>query len=389
MIQPEKIPGIQPGPVTEWLESHIEGVEGPLRFERIKGGHSNLTFKLEDTRGNAWVLRRPPLGTLLATAHDMGREHRIIAALGPTAVPVPPALGLCTDESVNDAPFYIMAWVSGHVLENAATAQALLDTEGRQRLGSDVIQVLSELHTVDVDAVGLGDLGRKENYLARQLKRWTRQWNDSKTRELAVMEEVSSGLAELLPEQIGATIVHGDYRLGNMLATPEGRIAAVLDWELCTLGDPLADVAYVLNNWGRTGRGRADECRRYTAAHRRGRLPFARGLPRAVLRALGPLDGSHALLPRLPTLAFCRDRRRCPRPLPTRQDGRRPRHRSLPRQGRGLRQRRTRSAVRLVGLSPLNSGPRPGRILDQRFQSSCCIARAHSVRWLGACEAGE
>ena len=253
MIQPEKIPGIQPGPVTEWLESHIEGVEGPLRFERIKGGHSNLTFKLEDTRGNAWVLRRPPLGTLLATAHDMGREHRIIAALGPTAVPVPPALGLCTDESVNDAPFYIMAWVSGHVLENAATAQALLDTEGRQRLGSDVIQVLSELHTVDVDAVGLGDLGRKENYLARQLKRWTRQWNDSKTRELAVMEEVSSGLAELLPEQIGATIVHGDYRLGNMLATPEGRIAAVLDWELCTLGDPLADVAYVLNNWDEPG----------------------------------------------------------------------------------------------------------------------------------------
>jgi aminoglycoside phosphotransferase (APT) family kinase protein len=252
-----EVRGIDRARVTEWLAAEIGGVTPPLAFELIAGGHSNLTYKLTDAAGRRYVLRRPPLGAVLATAHDMAREHRIISAIGKTAVPVPPALGLCEDEAVNGAPFYVMEYVEGQVLVDGASAEKLFGEEERYRIGCSVIQVLADLHRLDPDEIGLGDLGRKEAYLARQLKRWQTQWEKSKTRELPAMEEVHEALVDRMPEQVGATVVHGDYRLGNMLIGRDARVAALLDWELCTLGDPMADVGYVMNNWAEPGEGSA------------------------------------------------------------------------------------------------------------------------------------
>ncbi|NMD25952.1 MAG: phosphotransferase family protein, partial [Actinobacteria bacterium] len=199
--------------------------------------------------GTRFVLRRPPLGHVLATAHDMAREHRIIAAVGRTDVPVPPALGVCIDEAVNGAPFYVMGYVDGIVLDSpdrAATMPVALRVQASEHL----IDVLADLHAVDVDQVGLGDLAKREGYVARQVKRWSTQWAQSKTRELPAIDEVARLLGERLPEQRGVVIAHGDYRFGNCLTdVAAGRIAAVLDWELCTLGDPLADVGYLGVYW--------------------------------------------------------------------------------------------------------------------------------------------
>ena len=245
--------GIDAERVTAWLCANLEGVEPPLAFSLIAGGHSNLTYRVSDATGKLYVLRRPPLGSVLATAHDMAREHRIISALRASAVPVPPALALCEDAGVNDAPFYVMAHVAGRVIIDSATAREYLEEPQRRRLGEDVVDVLAALHTTPPDAVGLGDLGRRENYLSRQLARWRKQWESSKTRELPTMETVYEALRDRMPKQHGAAIVHGDYRLGNMIVGPEGRIAALLDWELCTLGDPLADLGYLLNDWADAG----------------------------------------------------------------------------------------------------------------------------------------
>ena len=247
------VKGIAADRVTAWFESHVAGVRPPLRFELITGGHSNLTYRVEDAAGGCYVLRRPPLGAIVATAHDMAREHRIIAALGPTDVPVPPALGLCGDAEVNGAPFYVMAWVDGAVLADAETVEKHFPPAARWRIGESTIEVLAALHRLDPDAVGLGDLGRRENYLARQLRRWRLQWEQTKTRELPLMEEVHAILEAEMPAQVGSAIVHGDYRTGNTITGWDGRIAAVLDWELCTLGDPLADLGYLMNVW--TGPG--------------------------------------------------------------------------------------------------------------------------------------
>jgi aminoglycoside phosphotransferase (APT) family kinase protein len=246
--------GIDAAPVTEWLVEHVSGLEPPLEFALITGGHSNLTYSVTDARGRKVVLRRPPLGAVLATAHDMGREHKIISGVGRMSVPVPEALGLCADEAVNGAPFYVMNFVEGHVLTTATqTTEVIPDESVRAKLGQRVVDVLADLHTVDPDSIGLGDLGRKEAYLDRQLKRWRTQWENSKTRELDAMEETYDLLIAAKPEQKYTGIVHGDYRLGNMLSTAQGEIAAVLDWELCTLGDTLADVGYVMNNWAEPG----------------------------------------------------------------------------------------------------------------------------------------
>jgi aminoglycoside phosphotransferase (APT) family kinase protein len=247
----EGVEGVRAERVTQWFVDHVPGVAPPLTFSLIAGGHSNLTYAVTDSNDRRWVLRRPPLGHVLESAHDVGREHRIISALADSAVPVAPTAGLCRDVEVNDAPFYVMEFVDGLVLHDAEAARAVPETE-RGPIGEHVVDVLADLHAVDPDAVGLGDLGRKEAYLERQLKRWTKQWENSKQREIPAMEEARRLLAERMPEQIGATIVHGDYRLGNMLVG-EGRIRAVLDWELCTLGDPLADVGYLLNAWVQPG----------------------------------------------------------------------------------------------------------------------------------------
>lgn len=248
MSDSTEVTGVRVGPVTAWFEEHAPAVDPPLRFDLIAGGHSNLTFRVTDEAGRRWVLRRPPLGQVLATAHDMSREHRIISALAPTDVPVAPTIGLCTDEEVNGAPFYVMDFVDGLIVRSAESGEPL-SPDQRRRAGESLVDTLAKIHAVDVDAVGLGDLGRREDYIARQLKRWYRQWNDSKTRELPAVDEVHDHLVANLPPQTESTIVHGDYRLDNCLVTPDGDVAAVLDWEICTLGDPLADLGLLMVYW--------------------------------------------------------------------------------------------------------------------------------------------
>ena len=239
--------GIDSAAIGRWMSAAALAVEPPLRFELIAGGHSNLTYLCRDAAGRELVLRRPPLGHVLQSAHDMAREHRVISALADSGVPVPRTLALCEDAAVNDAPFYLMEYVAGRVLHDRAAVDGL-PMEERAALAEHTAEVLARLHAVEPADVGLGDLGRREGYIERQLKRWSRQWEATRTHPIPAMESVHDLLAARVPVQQGATIVHGDYRLGNFI-TGGGRILAVLDWELCTLGDPLADVAYLANTW--------------------------------------------------------------------------------------------------------------------------------------------
>lgn len=241
------VDGIHTENVTQWFLENIPGVVAPLSFELIAGGRSNLTYKVLDADQNGYVLRRPPLGHVLESAHDMGREYKIISSLGPTNIPVAPALGLCKDRDVNGADFYVMKFVEGRVYTDSTDAVDIPEDQ-RRDLGFNVIENLVQLHKINPDDVGLGDLGKKEDYVARQVRRWTRQWEKSKTEEVPEMEEVGRLLKENMPVQIGTSIAHGDYRIGNFIIK-DNRIAAILDWELCTLGDALADVAYLLNWW--------------------------------------------------------------------------------------------------------------------------------------------
>ena len=251
------VEGIRIESVSAWLSEHVPGLEPPLDFALISGGRSNLTYKFSDARSEEYVLRRPPLGHVLESAHDMAREHRIVSALADTEVPVPPTLALCEDIEVNDAPFYIMKYIAGLVPHDYKAMSSVPESE-RYQLGLNVVDVLCKLHAIDPDEVGLGTLGRKEAYIERQLKRWTKQWEATKTEEHPEMDETLRLLHEDMPTQIGACIVHGDYRLGNMIVGG-GRMLALLDWELCTLGDPLADVGYTLNRWIAPGEPGAKE----------------------------------------------------------------------------------------------------------------------------------
>jgi aminoglycoside phosphotransferase (APT) family kinase protein len=241
--------GIDVPAVTRWLEAHV-GLAGPFTFSRLAGGHSNLTYRVVGASGDAVTLRRPPLGHLLPTAHDMGREHRIISALHPTDVPVARPLGHCTDPEVTGAPFYVMEFVEGVVLHTADIARQDHDEAQRRRAGESFVDVLADLHDIDPDEVDLGGLGRHEGYVARQLARWYGQWQQSKTRELPTVDRVHDRLAATIPDAGPARVVHGDYRLGNCITSRStGEVLAVLDWEIATLGDPLADLGYVLATW--------------------------------------------------------------------------------------------------------------------------------------------
>jgi len=239
--------------VTAWLCEHVGGLRPPLRYLLVAGGRSNLTYRVEDAEGRAIVLRRPPVSHVLPTAHDMAREYRIIRALASTEVPVPRALGLCEDEGVNGAAFYAMSFVDGLVLRDAGAGQAdFSDLSARRATGEQLVDVLASLHAVDVDAVGLGDLAKREGYVERQLRRWSAQFEQTKGAGVVApgaVEAVGAALAGRIPPQRRMGIVHGDFRLDNAVILPDGSVAAVLDWELCTLGDPMADVGTFLVYW--------------------------------------------------------------------------------------------------------------------------------------------
>ncbi len=249
--------GIDTAKVTRWLAGHVDGMTAPLAFDLIAGGRSNMTFAVTDARGRKVVLRRPPMSHVLSTAHDMGREYRVISALAGTPVPVPAALGFCADEQVNGRPFYVMDFVDGYVLRGEEETAATLDEAARRRAGYDLVDVLAAIHQVDVDAVGLGDLARRDGYIERQLRRWFGQFEQSQqqAREVGVyravplVADVHRMLADRVPAQRGTAIVHGDYRIDNTILSGDGQVRAVLDWELCTLGDPLADVGTLLAYW--------------------------------------------------------------------------------------------------------------------------------------------
>lgn len=241
-------PGLPLAALEGYLREALPGLlQGPLSAQLLAGGRSNLTYLITDGRGR-WVLRRPPLGHVLETAHDMGREHRLLAALSPTAVPVPAPL-LLAGPDVIGAPFYVMEFADGQVLRDRAELERL-DADAATALADELVDVLVRLHGLDPEQVGLGDLGRPQGYLERQLRRWTRQLEASHSRDLPELTRLAERLGEQLPVSQGAAIVHGDYRLDNVVVDPgRGHIIAVLDWEMATLGDPLADVASTLAWW--------------------------------------------------------------------------------------------------------------------------------------------
>jgi len=245
--------GIDVGGVTAWLPSHVRDVEPPLRFTLVAGGRSNLTYRVDGASGPPVVLRRPPVSHVLPTAHDMAREHRILTALAPTPVPVPVPLALCEDPAVTGAPFYVMSFVDGLVLRDAESAGTLLPGEGpRRRAGLALVDTLAALHALDPDVVGLGDLAKREGYLERQLRRWSAQYAETAAAGVAapgLVEGVGSALGARTPVQRRTSIVHGDFRIDNAVLSEDGTVAAVLDWELCTLGDPMADLGTFLDYW--------------------------------------------------------------------------------------------------------------------------------------------
>jgi aminoglycoside phosphotransferase (APT) family kinase protein len=244
--------GYQVAAVEAWIDENIETLSPPLKWTRLEGGHSNLTYQIEDTNGRQAVIRRPPQGVLLPKAHDMSREWAVISSLGSTPVPVPAALGFCESPDVTGAWFYVMGLIDGHPLYNADDTNRYIPEAKRPTMAMSFIDVLAALHDVDPDDVGLGELGKKENYVGRQLKTWYRSWTSSV--EPADFDdprahELQQFFLNNVPDQGPARVVHGDYGVHNCLVGPDCTIAAVVDWEISTLGDPLADLAYALNQW--------------------------------------------------------------------------------------------------------------------------------------------
>jgi aminoglycoside phosphotransferase (APT) family kinase protein len=247
--------GIDEANVTAWMAQHV-GASAPLTFELIAGGRSNLTFRVTDADARSYALRRPPTSHVLPTAHDMVREHTIITALYPAGIPVAKPLGLCIDPDVNDAPFYVMEFVEGAILRDRREAEAAYDLETRGAIGPNLAATLAQLHDVDVDAVGLGTLARHEGYIERQVNRWRTQFEQMKVDGIdheTVVDEVGDELARSIPVQQRVTVVHGDYRLDNTVLDDRGEVRAILDWEICTLGDPMADVGVLLCYWAEPG----------------------------------------------------------------------------------------------------------------------------------------
>lgn len=239
--------GIDATNVTRWLADRVD-ITAPLRFDLIAGGRSNMTYTVTDADGRRFVLRRPPMGELLPSAHDMAREHRLMDALRDSPVPVPRLVGLCQDGEVNGRDFYVMHFLDGVIVRDIEIGRTI-EPEARTAMSEDLVDTLVALHRVDIDEVGLGDLARRSGYIERQIRRWSGQWEKSKTRDIPLIDRVRDTLAERMPQEARTTIAHGDYRLSNCMMEPSGPVTGVLDWELCTLGDPMADLAGLLGYW--------------------------------------------------------------------------------------------------------------------------------------------
>ncbi len=252
----DKLPGYDVPRVEAWISENVEGLTPPFKWTRLEGGHSNLTCRLDDSHGKTAVIRRPPEGQLLPKAHDMSREWSLIFGLQNTDVPVPEAYGFCEDPEITGAWFYVMGWREGHAMYSQADVEKWVPEELRLTMCHSFIDVLAALHSVDPDEVGLGDLGKRDSYVGRQLKTWYRSWTSSVEKaeyDDPRVHEMREYMLAHLPEQGPARIVHGDYSLHNVLVGADGHLSAVLDWEISTLGDPLADLAYAINGFRDAG----------------------------------------------------------------------------------------------------------------------------------------
>jgi aminoglycoside phosphotransferase (APT) family kinase protein len=238
-----------------WLDANVAGFAGLERVEKFAGGQSNPTYRIDAASGS-YVLRRKPFGPILPSAHAVEREHRLIAALHPTGFPVARPYGLCEDSEVIGSPFYIMEMVEGRTLWDGSLPD--MAPADRTAHYNAITDTLAALHSIDVEAVGLGDYGKPGNYFARQVERWSKQYRMSQTDDLPQVDKLIEWLPRTVPEQTRTSIVHGDFRIDNMIFAPgEPRILAVLDWELSTLGDPLADFSYYLMSWVTEPEGRS------------------------------------------------------------------------------------------------------------------------------------
>ena len=238
-----------------WMRANVEGYEGPLGYAKFAGGQSNPTYRL-DTPGRAYVLRRKPFGPILPSAHAVEREFRVIAGLHPTGFPVPRPYGLCEDEGVIGAPFYVMEMVAGRTIWDGA--MPAMTAPERTAHYHAIVDTLAALHNTDFAAAGLGEYGKPGNYFERQVARWTKQYRAAETGRMEPIERLIEWLPRTVPEQTRTSIVHGDYRVDNMIFAADGpRVIAVLDWELSTLGDPLADFSYCLMSWVTQPEGRS------------------------------------------------------------------------------------------------------------------------------------
>jgi aminoglycoside phosphotransferase (APT) family kinase protein len=257
------LPGIDEDRVGAWFVANVDGATAPLHYELVAAGGSNLTYRVEDADGGVWALRRPPVAAVLATAHDMGREWRILEALSRDgSVPVPAAIARCEDLDVTGAPFYVMGFVDGLILRTAADGAAL-DAAAADAAADSLVDVQVALHALEPAAIGLGDLGRPGSYVERQLHRWRTQVERARVRELPLLDELHDRLARTAPAPSGApALAHGDYRFDNTVLGTDHRIAAVLDWELCTTGDAVTDFAWSLLYWADPG----DECQFLTSS---------------------------------------------------------------------------------------------------------------------------
>ncbi len=254
-VEPEGADRLDEGKLSAWLEANVAGYQGPMKLTKFKGGQSNPTYKIEAASGN-YVLRRKPFGPLLPSAHAVDREYKVQAALQKAGWTVAPQYGLCTDDSVIGSWFYVMGMVDGRTIWDGAMPNDAPDY--RRATYNAMIDTLAGLHAVDVDAAGLSDYGKPGNYFGRQVERWTKQYKLAETETMDSMERLIAFLPASLPEQTRTSVVHGDYRIDNMIwAKTEPKVLAVLDWELSTLGDPLADFTYVAMAWVTENGGRS------------------------------------------------------------------------------------------------------------------------------------